>query len=199
MKKILVIKGHPRDICFCNQLVDQYIEGAKKEYAEVKVLNIHELQLEPWLKYDWDRNHDSIPFSDDLKQAQELIKWSDHIMIAYPTYWAGPPAIVKLFIEVIVTSGFAFKYYQPLWGIIPRWHRLLKGRTATIISTMDAPPIFMNVVDRDPGGKMMFDVLSFVGIKLKHKYYFGSVILRVKKMHDVWLKKAFRAGENDAR
>lgn len=46
---------------------------------------------------------------------------------------------------------------------------------------MDAPPIMMKIIDGDPGGKMMRDVLRFTGIKLKHKYYFGSVVLSDEK------------------
>jgi hypothetical protein len=63
---------------------------------------------------------------------------------------------------------------------------------------MDAPPSFMDIIDRDPGGKMMFDTLEFVGIRLKHKYYFGPVVLRIKQKHDAWLKRAFLAGRRDA-
>jgi NAD(P)H dehydrogenase (quinone) len=106
-----------------------------------------------------------------------LITWSEHIVFAYPTYWALPPPLLTLFIDVIITSGFAFKYHKPILGKIPRWDRLLKGRTATILSTMDSPPIFMELHDRDPGGKMMKDVLRFTGVKLRRKHYFGSVVL----------------------
>lgn len=199
MKKILIIKGHPRTDCFCNDLVDQYIEGAKTRDVEVRVLSLNELPLEPWLKYDWDLKHEAMPLSDELKRAQEMILWSDHMLFAYPTYWTAPPALVKLFLEAVVTSGFAFKYFKPLFGVIPRWHRLLKGRTASILSTMDAPPSFMNIIDRDPGGKMMFDTLEFVGIHLKHKYYFGPIVLQIEKCHDDWLRRAFRAGRADAK
>lgn len=75
-----------------------------------------------------------------------------------------PPALLTLFIDVIIVSRFAFHYHKPLLRKIPRWERLLTDRTATILSTMDSPPFFMKLHDRDPGGKMMKDVLSFTGI-----------------------------------
>ena len=111
----------------------------------------------------------------------------------------APPALLKLFFEAIIISGFALKYHQPILGLIPRWDRLLKGRTATLLSTMDAPPLFMTFYDHDPGGKMMKDLLRFVGIKLTGKYYFGSIVLSNVKKREKWLAKAFAIGEKDSR
>ncbi|MDE2079011.1 MAG: NAD(P)H-dependent oxidoreductase [Patescibacteria group bacterium] len=199
MKKILVIKAHPREESFCNALVARYIDGAKASGAEVKVLNLRELELEPWLKYEWGGGHDSLPDSDDLEHAKELIEWSEHIMFAYPIYWAMPPALLTLFIELVTASGFAFKYRKPLFGIIPRWDKLLAGRTASVISTMDAPPLFFELHDHDPAGKMLKDVLRFTGIRLVGKYYFGSVVLSGEKRKARWLEKAFAIGKTEGR
>jgi NAD(P)H dehydrogenase (quinone) len=198
MKKILIIKGHPREDCFCNTLVERYIAGTKANNVEIKILDLRELELEPWLKYDWDRNHNSIPTSEDLERAKKLIAWGDHLVFAYPTYWAMPPALLTLFIEMIIVSGFAFKYHKPLFGGIPQWDRLLRGRTATILPTMDSPPIFMALHDQDPGGKMMRDVLRFTGVKLKKKYYFGSVVLSTEEHRKKWLDKAYVIGRKDS-
>ncbi|MDE1969978.1 MAG: NAD(P)H-dependent oxidoreductase [Patescibacteria group bacterium] len=199
MKRILVIKAHPREISFCNALVDRYIAGVKNNHVELKVLTLNALKLQPWLMYDWGRNHHSVPTSPDIERAKKLIVWSDHIVFAYPTYWTTPPALLKLFIEMIVVSGFAFKYYAPLFGFIPRWHKLLKGRTASILSTMDAPPLFMELHDRDPGGIMMRDTLRFTGIKLIGKYYFGSVVLSSDARKKRWLTRAYYIGKKEGR
>lgn len=199
MRKLLIVKGHPRAASFCNALVEKYVAGAKTNpEVEVQILDIKDLDLGPWLKFDWDRNHDSIPLSDDLKKAKDLVTWSDHMVFAYPTYWAGPPAIVKLFLEVVITAHFAFRYNKPFLGKIPHWQRLLKGRTATLLVTMDAPPAIMDVIDRDPGGKMMHDILRFSGVKLQKKCYFGSVVLSSSEKRDAWMKKAYNLGRKEA-
>ncbi len=83
--------------------------------------------------------------------------------------------------------------------MIPRWDRLLKGRIATLISTMDAPPIFMKLHDLDPGGKMMKDVTRFTGVKLVGKHYFGSVVLSSEKKREEWLARAYKIGSKDSR
>lgn len=199
MNKILVIKAHPREASFCNALVERYIEGAKLNKAKIETLDLIDLALEPWLKYDWGRNHNSKPTSPDLERSKELIDWSNHISFFYPTYWATPPALLILFIEMVIVSGFAFKYHKPLWHTVPRHDKLLKGRTATIMSTMDSPPFMMKLHDRDPGGKMMNDVLRFTGIKLTGKHYFGSVVMSTEKERSQWLAKAYSIGQEDSR
>lgn len=197
MKNILIIKAHPREESFCNQLVAQYVNGANQNESKIEVLNLHDLELEPWLKYTWDVNHDSIPDSEDLRKSKELILWADHILFAYPTYWAAPPALLKLFIELIIISHFAFKYHKPYFGKIPHVEKLLKGRTASILSTMDAPPVLMTMIDKDPGGRMMKDIFRFTGIEFKHKFYFGPVVLSDDAQKEKWLKKAARHGKKD--
>ena len=201
MKRILIINAHPRKEGFQNTLVEEYIKGTEINNAEIKILNLRDLELEPFLKYSWDLNHDSIPMNDDLINAQEIVKWSEHIVFAYPVFWATPPALLKVFIEAIIVSKFAFRYHKPkkiIFGKIPIWDKLLKGRTASIIATMDAPPFFMYVIDRDPGGKMMNAILRFTGIKLKHKHYFGSVKMATGDKKKKWIKKAYRIGKKES-
>lgn len=202
MKKILVINGHPREDSFCDNLARRYIEGAISKKAEVMVLDFRELSLDSWLKYTWAANHDSVPMSQDLLKAQQLISWCNHIVFVYPTYWSGPPALLKLFLEVIIVTKFAFKYHKPIktpLAKIPVWDRLLKGKTASIISTMDTYPLVMRLILKDPGGKMMYAALGFTGIKLKHKYYFGSVKLSSDTQKKRWLNKAYKIGQKENR
>jgi NAD(P)H dehydrogenase (quinone) len=202
MKKILLINGHPRQGSFCDILEQHYIEGAKSQNAEVKTLSLRNLNLEPWLNYGWEANHDSVPLSEALLSAQELITWCNHIVFVFPTYWSAPPALLKLFLEVIIVSKFAFKYHKPrqlFFGKLPIWDKLLKGKTASIISTMDTYPLIMYLILKDPVGKMMYAALGFTGIQLKHKYYFGSVKLSADEKRKKWLLKAYRIGQKESK
>jgi NAD(P)H dehydrogenase (quinone) len=131
-----------------------------------------------------------------------LILWCDHLVFAYPTYWSAPPAQLKLFLELVIVSNYAFKYHSPLkilFAKIPVWDRLLKGKTASVISTMDTYPIINCIILKDPSGKMMRAVLAFTGIKLKHKYYFGSVKLSSGEKKESWLKKAYKMGQKEGK
>ena len=193
MKKILVIIAHTREDSFCNALTNQYIAGTEKSGNEIKVVELRKLNLEGFLM----NGHDPSPnLTPDLIEAQKLITWADHITFTYPTWWATPPAILKLFIERIWEPGFAYKYIESK-GSIPKWDKLLKDRTARVISTMDSPPLYMKFFVGDPGGKMMKDIMNFTGIKLLGKHYFGSVRTSSQKQREQWLEKAYKIGEKE--
>jgi NAD(P)H dehydrogenase (quinone) len=193
MKKMLIIKAHPREDSFCNALTEQYIAGAGKSGNVIKIIDLIKLDLEEFLK----NGHKPSPeLTPDLLKARELISWADHITFTYPTWWATPPAILKLFIERIFEPGFAYKYLESK-GSIPQWDKLLMGRTARVLSTMDSPPFYMNLIVGDPGGKMMKDITKFTGIKLLGKHYFGAVRTSSQTQRERWIEKAYKIGKNE--
>jgi len=192
MKNILIIKAHPKETSFCNALADKYIEGAKSK-NKVKVLELRKLKLEKFLKSE---HRVATKLSPDLLNAQKLIKWADHLVFAYPTWWATPPALLKLFFETILESGFAFKYHK-LTGSIPKWDKLLSNKSARIIVTMDSPPWYYRWMLGNPGFKMMKANLNFCGIKPVHKNYFGTVKMSSEEKRKKWLEDAYKTGVKD--
>jgi putative NADPH-quinone reductase len=71
----------------------------------------------------------------DLKQAQENIMWCNKWVIVFPLWWGAVPALLKGFIDRTLYEGFAYRNHDR----DPFWDKLLKGRSAELISTCDAP------------------------------------------------------------
>ena len=196
-QRVLIIKAHPRADSLCNALAAEYAKGAESNDAEVRTLSLPHMDLAPWLTFDWSANHDSIPTSADLQNARELIRWSAHLLFAYPIYWAAPPALLKLFLEVIIVSGFAFKFHHRKFGVIPQWDKLLSGRSASLLCTLDGPPLAYELYDHDPSGRMMKDIFRATGIDFKHKFYFGPVQGSDAEKREKWLRQARDDGQKD--
>jgi putative NADPH-quinone reductase len=193
MKKILVIKVHPKENSFCNALADKYIEGATKSNNEIKILNLKDLNLEKFIKYEHAENP---KLSTDLLESQKLITWSNHLVFVYPTWWATPPALLKVFFEIVFHSEFAYKYKKST-GIAPKWDKLLLNKSARVVVTMDSPPWYYKWFAGDPGFKMMKDIMNFCGIKPVHKNYFGSVKMSSESQRKNWLEKIYKIGLNE--
>ncbi len=190
MKNILIINGNPKKDSFCNSLVEKYRNGAEKASNIVKILHIRDLELGSYIKFD----HTSSPtLSKELKEARDLITWANHLVFVYPTWWATPPAQLKIFLEIALGSGFAFKYKKSK-GIAPSWDKLLTNKSAHVISTMDSPPFYYSIVTGDPGFKMMKDILNFCGVKPVKKTYFGSVKMSDSKKKTKWLNTMYKQG-----
>lgn len=193
MKKILVINGHPKIDSFCHALSDSYVEGAKKAGNHVKIITLRNLHLEQFLKCEYT---EQIDLPEELLEVQELIAWSDHLVFTFPIWWATPPALLKVFLEIVLQPGFAYKYHPPK-GMIPKWDMLLKGKSARIIATLDAFPWYYKWLLGNPAGKMMKANLNFCGIKPVKQNYFGSVKMSSGNRKKVWLKQAYKVGEKE--
>jgi NAD(P)H dehydrogenase (quinone) len=192
--KILLINAHNRENSFCSALVKAYNEGASSSGHNIQILNLRELELEKYLRYGHDKRYE--PEGDVLK-AQELILWADHLVFVYPTWWAGMPALLRLFFEMVFSPGFAFKYHDRMGKKIVSWDKLLKGKTARIISTMDAPPWYYRWIIGDPAGKIMKKgILGFSGVKILKITYLGSIKMSSEKQRQNWIEKSYNIGKN---
>lgn len=191
MKKILVILGHPRKDSLCGALATAYAGTARAAGAEVRELALADLAFDPVLHLGY--RGEQAPEA-DLAAAQESILWADHLAFVYPTWWGGLPALLKGFIDRVFQPGFAFKYRPDS----PWWDRLLAGRSARLIVTMDTPPWYYRWFYRMPGHQQMRrTVLEFCGIRPVRIAQFGPVKASTPERRRQWIEAAHRAARQD--
>ncbi|MDY0103006.1 MAG: NAD(P)H-dependent oxidoreductase [Lentimicrobium sp.] len=188
MRKILIVLGHPVKDTFSGLLYNSYRDGAISAGAEVKDLVIRDLNFELNFSAGYRGNQELEP---DLVQAQQLILWADHIVIIFPNWWSTFPALLKGFIDRTFLPGFAFKYRK---GSL-LWDKLLTGRSARLIITMDAPPWYYWLVYRRPGtNAMKRGILEFCGIRPVRVTTIGSLKVSSDQKRQKWLEKVYRLG-----
>jgi len=130
MVNIVVINGNPaRDrVSFSEVLCQAYGEAASLQGHCVRHLKISALDFDPIL-------HEGLHGSQDLEpglvEAQGLMSWARHVVIVYPMWQFGVPALVKGFFERSFVPGFAYA----LSGNRPLGLPLLQGRSARLIQT----------------------------------------------------------------
>ena len=189
MLKILIINGHPDKGSFCFALAESYKKGADSSGVDCKLLNLIDLQFNPILTYGYRKIS---PLEPDLLQAQRDILDANHLVFVYPNWWATFPALLKGFIDRVFLPGFAFKYHEK--G--PFWDKLLKGKTARLIVTMDTPQWYYWLINKNAGyNAMKIGVLEFCGIKPVKI----TSIAPVKSSNDIkrkqWLKEVEALGK----
>ncbi len=173
---------------FGGALAQAYIKGAKSAGADVREIYLGELDFDPILHKGYKEIQELEP---GLIKAREDIKWAEHIVFVYPTWWGTMPALLKGFFDRVFLSGFAFKFTGKY-----SWEKLLKGRSARLLVTMDAPPLFYKLFLGAPGIKTIKRaILLMSGVSPVKVTMFGSVKNSSEAKRKKWLEKAEKLGE----
>lgn len=191
MKKILIINGHPDKESFNFGLAEAYKKGALASGAEVKEICIRELNFNPNLQFGYRKRTELEP---DLLEAQEKIKWAEHLVLIYPVWWGSIPALMKGFFDRVFLPGFAFqKRENSVW-----WDKLLTHKSARIISTLDQPAWYYWLVYRAPSHNAMKKLtLHFSGIRPVKVTTIGPIRLSKEAYRLKWLAKTEKLGRQN--
>jgi NAD(P)H dehydrogenase (quinone) len=166
--RVLLIDGHPGPARLSAHLLDTY-QAALPEGTEVDRIAIRDLAFNP----DLTRGYVELPpLEPDLDRALALIEGCDHLVLVFPLWWGAEPARLKGFWDRVLLPRRAFRYHRDE----PWWDRLLAGRSADVIVTMDTPPVYLRLAYFDPvGWRYRRQVLGFVGFRPIRLHYFGMV------------------------
>ncbi len=183
-KRVLVIAAHDSDGTFGSALAQAYADAARQAGHDVQLLALDRLAFDPILHHGYKVVQELEP---DLKKAQELITWADHLVFAFPVWWGGVPALLKGFLERAMLPGFAFKYQEG--KAFPA--KLLVGRTAQLLVTMDTPPWYYRLVYRAPAIRQMkTTTLEFCGIAPVKTLTCGPILGSTAEKRAAWLAQA---------
>ncbi|AOZ92167.1 NAD(P)H-dependent oxidoreductase [Paenibacillus crassostreae] len=190
--KIVVIIGHPHGDSYCAALATAYIQAATKSGASVRVIDLSTIQFDPNLRYGY---HQRMELEEDLIIAREAITWADHLVFVYPTWWGTMPAILKGFIDRTFLPGFAFKY-RPNSML---WDKLLKGKSAHLIVTMDTPSWYNRFVYKQAGHRVMKRAtLQFCGVNPVRVTDIGPVKSLSNEQRQKWITRIEKLGSSFA-
>ena len=131
---ILIIYAHPNCKSFNNAILKQ-VESSIPSTHKVKTIDLYKENFDPVLKFDEENKRRDLAKSPETSKYRDMIKEADKLIFIFPIWWSGMPAILKGFIDRVFVSGFAYSYKK----IGLEGH--LKGKSAWIITTMDAPAI----------------------------------------------------------
>lgn len=188
MKNILIINGHPNPSSFNFAMADAYLKGAIASGAAVETITIADLKFNPNLQYGYQKRTELEP---DLLESWQKIKNADHLVWIHPVWWGGLPAITKGFIDRLFLPGMAFQYREnSVW-----WDKLLKGKTAHIITTLDQPGWYYRLLFGRPSvNQLKKSTLEFCGVKPVKVSYIGIIKTADEAQRKKWLQQVYDFG-----
>lgn len=169
-------------------LTNAYVKGAQQAGAELEVVFVADLHFNLHVTHPTPHLQELEP---DIVRAQEMIKWADHVVFVYPTWWGTMPALLKGFVDRVFISGFAFEEIEGGTGYAP----LLSGRTSQIITTMDTPAFVYKLIYHAPGNNAMNKaLLGFCGFVMLPALNFATVRHSTPFIREKWILKTYKQG-----
>jgi putative NADPH-quinone reductase len=140
-RQLLLIQGHPDPggRHFCHALAQAYVKAAADAGHGVEIIDVAKLDF-PLLRSRKDQQQKP---PDAIARAQSMLSEADHIVMIYPIWNGGAPALLKGFLEQTFRPTFSFpeaKAGDPL-GFFAYYSQIksMKGKTARVIVTMQMP------------------------------------------------------------
>jgi NAD(P)H dehydrogenase (quinone) len=165
---ILILDGHPDQGRLVTHLLDVYAAALPAGHI-VERIAVRDLAFTPNLQHGYKAR---TPWEPDVERVARAIDACDHLVVGFPMWWGAEPAMLKGLIDRALLPGFAFRYHDA----DPWWDRLLAGRSADIIITMDTPPLYLRFAWGNPViRRWRIQVLGFCGFKPLRFFPLGMV------------------------
>lgn len=107
--RCLVVYCHPVPESFAAAVRDRAIAALSDSGHEVRLVDLYAEGFDPILSADERRNMDRAPTDPALAPHIENIRWAEAILFVYPTWWYGPPAMLKGWLDRVWATDVAFK------------------------------------------------------------------------------------------
>ena len=112
LMEVLVVCAHPHEDSFTHAVTAAARAGFERAGHHVTTLDLYALGFAPAMSPAERRAyHGEQPLLDPMTAAHAaLVRRADVLVFVYPTWWSGPPAILKGWLERVLVPGVAFRF-----------------------------------------------------------------------------------------
>ncbi|UXI04558.1 NAD(P)H-dependent oxidoreductase [Photobacterium sp. TY1-4] len=135
--KCLVVRAHPLENSLCRYLSEQTITHLRDKGYAVTVKDLYQEAFDPVLTPQERQSYYQEQF-DAQRLAEEInqLKSAESLVLIFPTWWFGFPAILKGWFDRVWAPGHAYHHASDLGAITPALENL---REVKVITTLGSP------------------------------------------------------------
>lgn len=180
--KHLIIYAHPNQDSLNSSLKQTVIHTLEKENQEFVVRDLYQLDFDPVLSLEDIKGQRQGLVAMDIRQEQEYISWAESITFIYPIWWTGMPAIMKGYIDRVMSYGFAYRYNQGVQK------GLLEGKQAVIINTHGKSNAEYKAIGMDKALLLTSDkgIYDYCGLEVKQHFLFDQADKATPESIEKW-------------
>lgn len=200
-RRLLVIIGTPLPDTLNHALAGAYIDAARAAGAEVRQIDLAHDPIpghprsRDQLRAPRPGNDRDLPLDPEVARYLDDVLWADHLAIFHPQWWGTTPAALKAFIDRVFLSGATFRYRERS----ALSERLLVGRTASIVMTMDSPRFWNRLVYRGAAeASLTRATLGYCGVRTTRISRHTPIRFSDDAARRRWIEAAAKGGRADA-
>lgn len=154
--KVHVVHCHPVPDSFGAECRDRVLAGLQAAGHEVRLLDLYAEGFTPELSA-WEREHhlDDPSEKPDIARHAADLQWCDALVLVYPTWFSGQPAMLKGWIDRVWVSGVAYELPNGSGVIRPK----LTNIKRLVVVTTHGSTKFVNVLQGEGGKRVVFRAL----------------------------------------
>ncbi len=150
--RTLVVYCHPNPGSLIAAAKDRVLAGLAAAGHDVRLSDLYADGFEPRLTADERRTHLQPGITPDLQGYADDLQWAQALVLVYPTWFSGQPAMLKGWIDRVWVNGVAWelppgaRFVRPRLGNIRRivvvtshgsgkWINALEGETGKRVAT----------------------------------------------------------------
>ena len=167
----LLIYAHPNPKSFNHAIVQTILEEFRKTGKELPLRDLYAMNFSPVLTATDFSAIQNGSVGNDVAAEQELIRAADVLIVVYPLWWSGMPAMLKGYIDRVFSSGFADEINET-GGV-----GLLTGKKVFLVTTTGASREDYEQLDMYRSFEQTIDsgVFRFSGMEVIDHIYYASV------------------------
>jgi putative NADPH-quinone reductase len=155
--KVLVISAHPSDASFVGSLRQAVLEELQSMNHDIRHHDLYEENFNPVFSA-YERVHhvgdiqEKLNHLPDLKPHVADIQWAEALVLVYPTWWSGQPAILKGWIDRVLMNEVAWVLPDGAARISP----LLTNIRKVVVVTTHGSSKLVNALEGESGKRIAF-------------------------------------------
>ena len=151
-RRVLVVYCHPLPDGFIPAAFRRVTSGLTQIGADIRIHDLYEEGFVPELSAAEHRTHLDPGVADELADHARDLQWCDTLIMVYPTWWSGQPAMLKGWIDRVWASGVAWELPDGADRLRPT----LRNVTQIIAVTSHGSPKRLNMLQGEGGKRVLF-------------------------------------------
>lgn len=106
---VLVVVCHPNPASFVHAAGERALAGLRSSSHDIRLTDLYADRFEPAITCDERRRHKDPGVDTHLQAYADDLAWAEALVLVYPTWWSGQPAMLKGWIDRVWVAGVAWE------------------------------------------------------------------------------------------